>query len=280
VVAVVALGLAASISWGIADFLGGLKTRQLNVLVVLVISQGVGALLLAVVVALRGEGPPELHYLIYGALAGLCGLAGLAAFYRGMAVGAMAVVAPIAATGAAIPVTVGIASGDRPGALQLAGLVLALAGVVLASREAPEPGANAKLAAGTGLALVAALGFGGFFVGLDAASDGDVLWALLAARSVDVVLLLALALVLRPGRELSPRDLRDIATIGLFDLAANALFAFASEEGLVSLVAVLASLYPVVTIFLARMILRERIQSAQRIGVVLALSGVAAIAAG
>ena len=276
----VALGLAASLSWGLADFLGGVKTRQLNVLVVLVISQAFGALLVALIIAGRGQGPPATEYLVYGVLGGLSGLAGLAAFYRGLAVGAMAVVAPIAATGAAIPVTVGIATGDRPGAIQVAGLVLALAGVVLASREVGQEGARTKVAAGTGLALVAALGFGGFFVGLDAASDGDVLWALLAARSFDVLLLVAIALALRPGHDLSPRDVRDVAAVGLFDVAANALFALASTEGLVSVVAVLASLYPVVTIFLARLILKERVRRVQGVGVVLALSGVAAIAAG
>jgi drug/metabolite transporter (DMT)-like permease len=278
-VVAVALGLAAGISWGIADFLGGLKTRQLNVLAVLVLSQAFGAVLILGIIAVRGEGPPELHYLVYGVLGGVSGLAGLAAFYRGMAVGAMAVVAPISATGAAIPVTVGIATGDRPGSLQLAGLAVALAGVVLTSREGGE-GAAPRAAAGTGLALIAALGFGGFFVGLDAASDGDVLWALLAARWVDVFLLLAVALVLRPGLSMSARDARAVAAVGLFDVTANALFAYASVEGLVSLVAVLASLYPVVTIFLARLILSERVRRSQGIGVVLALTGVAAIAAG
>jgi len=279
-VVAVALGLAAGISWGVADFLGGLKSRQLSVLVVLVVSQAVGAVLVGVIIVARGEGPPATEYLLIGALAGLSGLAGLAAFYRGMAVGAMSVVAPISATGAAIPVTVGIATGDRPRAVQVAGLVLALVGVVLASREAREGSAGTKVAAGTGLALVAAVGFGGFFVGLDLASEGDVLWALLAARSVDIVLLVAVGLALRPGHDLSARDLRDLAAVGVFDVAANALFAFASTQGLVSLVAVLASLYPVTTIFLARLVLKESVRTSQAVGVALALLGVAAIAAG
>ena len=277
---VVALGLAAGLSWGVADFLGGLKSRQLSVLVVLVVSQAVGAVLVGVIIVARGEGPPATEYLLIGALAGLSGLAGLAAFYRGMAVGAMSVVAPISATGAAIPVTVGIATGDRPRAVQVAGLVLALVGVVLASREAREGSAGTKVAAGTGLALVAAVGFGGFFVGLDLASEGDVLWALLAARSVAIVLLVAVGLALRPGHDLSARDLRDLAAVGVFDVAANALFAFASTQGLVSLVAVLASLYPVTTILLARLVLKESVRTSQAVGVALALLGVAAIAAG
>ena len=274
----VALALGASISWGVADFLGGLKSRGLHVLTVLLFSQAVGMLLVAALVAGRGDGPPDARFLVFGALAGLSGLIGLAAFYRGMVVGAMSVVAPISATGAAIPVAVGLATGDRPSGIQAAGLVLALAGVVIASRE--HGPAGARLAAGTGLALAAAAGFGGFFVGMDAASDGGVLWALLAARTFDVALLAGAALVLRPGHRLSARDTRDIAAVGCFDVAANALFALASTEGLVSLVAVLASLYPVVTIFLARAVLGERVRASQAVGVVLALCGVAAIAGG
>jgi len=279
-VVAVALGLAAGICWGVADFLGGVKSRQLSVVVVLVLSQAAGALVLGVIVAARGQGPPELHFLVYGVLGGLAGLAGLAAFYRGLAVGAMAVVAPISATGAAIPVVVGLSTGDRPGPIQVVGLVLVLVGVVLASREGGGGGARARVAAGTGLALVAAVGFGAFFVGLDAASDGDVLWALLAARSFDVVLLVALAVTLGRWTRLSPRDMRDVVAVGLFDVLANSLFALASTQGLVSLVAVLASLYPVVTILLARSILKERIRASQGVGVALALAGVAGIASG
>ena len=276
----VALGLAAGISWGIADFLGGLKSRQLNVLSVLLVSQVAGAVLVAAIVAARGEGPPATEYLVYGVLGGLSGLAGLAAFYRGMAVGAMAVVAPISATGAAIPVTVGLATGDRPGVLQMVGLALALVGVVLAAREVADGTRAAQLAAGTGLALLAACGFGGFFVGMDAASDGDVLWALLVSRVFDVLVLAGVALALRSRHDFSRPDLRDMAAVGFFDVTANALFAFASTRGLVSLVAVLASMYPVVTVVLARLVLRERVSRIQEVGVAVAIVGVAAIAAG
>ena len=276
----VALGLAAGISWGIADFIGGLKSRQLSVLAVLLVSQVAGAVLLALIVAARGEGPPATEYLVYGVLGGLSGLAGLAAFYRGMAVGAMAVVAPISATGAAIPVTVGLATGERPGALQLIGLVLALAGVVLAAREVTGESATRQVAAGTGLALLAACGFGFFFVGMDAASDGDVLWALLVSRVFDVLVLAGVALALAPGRGFTAPDVRDMVAVGVFDVTANALFAFASTRGLVSLVAVLASMYPVVTVVLARLVLKERVRRVQEVGVALALVGVAAIAAG
>lgn len=274
----VALGLAAGISWGVADFLGGLKTRQLNVLTVLLISQATGMLLVAIAVVARGEGPPDTQYLVLGVLAGLSGLIGLAAFYRGMAIGAMSVVAPISASGAAIPVVVGLATGDRPSALQGVGLVVALAGVAMASRERTVTGG--QVAAGTGMALAAAVGFGGFFVGMDAASDRDVLWAIFAARTPDVLLLAVLIAAMRPSLAMTAIDARDIAAVGVFDVGANALFALASTQGLVSLVAVLASLYPVATILLARAVLGERIAPIQAAGVILALLGVAAIAGG
>ena len=137
----VALGLAASASWGLADFIGGLKARKLDLLAVLGVSQFVALALLGVVIAASGEPAPELSTLAVAGGAGAVGVAGLGALYRGLAIGAMAVVAPIAALGAAIPVAVGVATGDSLGALQGAGIALALGGVALVAREeAPEGG--------------------------------------------------------------------------------------------------------------------------------------------
>ena len=276
----VALGLAASVSWGLADFIGGTKSRALDLLAVLVVSQGVALVLLVVAVALRAEGPPGAEPLLYAAGAGAAGVAGLAALYRGLAVGAMAVVAPIAALGAGIPVVVGVATGDRPGAVQVAGIVLALAGVALAAREeSPEDG-GARLAVGVGLAAAAAVGIGLFLVGMDAAGDEDVLWALAAARLTSVVLLVAAVLATRPDVAATRPHLAAVAAIGVLDLAANALFTLASTEGLVSVAAVCSSLYPVVTIVLAASLLGERVRPAQGAGVVLVMLGVVGIAAG
>jgi drug/metabolite transporter (DMT)-like permease len=278
----VALGLGASLAWGVADFLGGVKSRTLELLTVLLVSQGLALLILALAVAARGEAPPGAESLAYAAAAGVAGVGGLAAFYRGLAVGAMAVVAPIGATGAALPVAVGVLTGDRHSAAQAAGVGLALVGVVLASREEAhaQEGQSARVATGVGLALLAALGFGSFFVGMDAASDGDVLWALLVARAASVTLVGALAAIRRPSLSLDSVDARTLLSIGVLDLAANGLFAAAATEGLVSLVAVLSSLYPVVTIVLARQVLGERIRPSQQAGVAGALAGVALIAAG
>jgi drug/metabolite transporter (DMT)-like permease len=275
----VALGLGASLAWGMADFLGGLKSRKLDLLAVLAISQGVALGILLVAVVARGEGPPGGDALPWAVLAGAAGVLGLAAFYRGLAIGAMSVVAPIGGLGAALPVIVGIATGDRPSALQAAGIAVALGGVVLASRE-EAPKGGTRVAAGVGLALLAALGFGTFFTAMDAAGDGDVLWALLVARAASVVLLSVAVAVSRPDLGAAGPHLSTIALIGVLDMGANGLFAVAATEGLVSVVAVLASLYPVVTVLLARQVLDERIRPSQAAGVAAALAGVALIAAG
>jgi drug/metabolite transporter (DMT)-like permease len=276
----VALGLASSVAWGISDFLGGFKSRSLNLLTVLVVSQGMGLVPLVLIVAARGEPLPDGADLLWAALGGLAGLVGLASFYRGLAIGAMAVVAPISGLAATIPVAVGVATGERPSELQLAGVVVALTGVVLASREKQEGGAPARLATGVGFALLSAVGFGCFFVGLDAGSEEDLWWALLFVRGASFSALLLTTLALRPPLVLKRSDLGALLTIGLLDVTANALFAAAANEGLVSVVAVLGSLYPVVTILLARMVLHDRVQRLQQVGVVTALVGVAFIAAG
>jgi drug/metabolite transporter (DMT)-like permease len=279
----------------VADYIGGVKSRRLAVLAVVLASQAAGLVIAAIVVAIRGEGPPGGDFAIYAALSGVAGATGLAAFYRGLAIGAMSVVAPISATAAVLPVAVGIATGDRPSALQGLGVSLAIVGVVLASRESSEaagPGngasarakepadASARVAAGVGLALIAAIGFGCFFVAMDAASDDDVFWAILVNRITSTTLLVTTALATRPQLPREGRDLAAVVAIGLLDISANTMFAIASTEGLLSLVGVLGSLYPVTTIALARYLLGERIQRLQQVGVVAALCGVALIAAG
>jgi len=276
----VVLGLGSSLCWGIADFMGGLASRRMPVLTVLVVSQVVGLALLLVVVGPRAEGPPEAHHLVVAALSSFAGVGALAAFYRGLAVGTMAVVAPISATAAVVPVVAGVATGERPTGLQLAGIVLAVGGVVLASRERVEEGASGGVATGAGLALVAALGFGLFFVLMDSASEGDVFWALLVNRVTGVTMLVVLVAVMRPRVRMNRADARLVVGVGAFDVSANASFAVASTEGLVSVVGVCSSLYPVVTVLLARFILDERVRSLQLAGVALALVGVVAIGAG
>ena len=279
--AAVALALGASLAWGVSDFYAGLQSRRLPLLTVLAVSQGVGLAVIALIVAARGHGPPSAGPLALAAGSALAGLGGLAAFYRGLAVGAMSVVAPVSATAAAIPVAYGLATGDRPTALQAAGMASALVGVILASREEdPERGRGTRLAAGFGLALIAALGFGTFFVAIGRASDHGPLWAIFANRVAGVALLWTLVGLRRPKLGLGRGSGGPLAAIGCLDMGANAGYALATTQGLVSLVAVLASLYPAVVIALAHLVLGERIRPSQRVGVAAALAGGAMIAAG
>jgi drug/metabolite transporter (DMT)-like permease len=265
----------------LGDFVGGLQARRAPLAAVLLVSQATGLVALAVVVALRGDPAPGFEQLWPAAAAGAAGVIALGAFYRGLAIGTMSIVAPISATGAAIPVAVGVATGDRPSALQAAGVGLAVVGVVLASRELDEAGRRPESARRSVLlALVAAAGFGVFFVGMNRAAHHDVFWALLVQRSASVAVAVGAVLVLRPAFAVPRGRLPLLAAVGMLDVSANALYAWASTEGLLSLVAVLGSLYPVVTVLLARAVLRERVRPIQDLGIVAAVIGVVLIAGG
>lgn len=246
----------------------------------LLVSQAAGLALVGVFVAARGEGPPPSEAVLYAALGGVAGTVGIASFYRGLAIGVMGIVAPISGLAAAIPVVVGVAGGERPSALQLAGIALALGGVALASREPAAAAGSRRVAGGVGLALVAALGFGGFFVSIDQASEADPAWAILIAKSVALSIVTGATLVTRPLLAAGRGELPGLAAVGVFDMAGQALYAFATTQGLLSVVAVLASLYPVATIVLARVVLGERVAALQRVGAVGALAGVVLITGG
>lgn len=273
-----ACALGASIAWGVGDFLGGLKSRTIHLLVVLLLAQVSGLIGIGLIVALAGNGPPGASVL-WAAPAGLCGALGLAAFYRGMAVGSISIVAPIAAIAAVVPVVFGIATGDDVSAAQLAGFALALAGVALASFERHESG-DVKVAAGVPWAIAAVIGFGGYYVPMHEASEQDFLWAALVFRASAAIIALAAWLVLRPSLAAARGSLGAIALIGLMDTAGNTLFAAASSQGEVSVVSVLATLYPVTTVALAAIVLSERVNRLQGVGVIAALTGVVLISAG
>jgi drug/metabolite transporter (DMT)-like permease len=273
------LALLASLSWGLADFFGGLKARALPALTVMALSQPFGLAALGIAVAVRGTGIPG-NEVAWSALSAVLGTVGLVAFYRGLAAGAMSVVAPIAAVSAGVPVIWGVAvSGDHIHGLQAIGFVAAVGGSVAASLELqPE---RRQIAAGVGWAVFAMLAFGGYYVPMHAASTHDWLWPafLFRCTSVTIVASLALARGLRPGglRAHWP----GLVAIGFLDTGGNALFAAASSaHGLLSVVSVLASLYPVVTVLLARIVLGERVQRTQDAGVLVALAGVVLITAG
>ncbi len=271
-----ALALAAAVSWGIGDFLGGFKSRTLRPIAVLIVAQPIGGALLGIWVAIRGQAPPGTE-VFWASLAAIFGTIGLIAFYRGMAAGALSIVAPIAGAGAAIPVVWGLAQGDNPSAYQELGFVTALIGVVLASFERrPEA---ARLAGGVGWAAIAMVAFGAYYIPMHAASQGDFLWAAFVFRLTSTALVAAAWLALRPPSA-RRADLPALAAIGVLDTGGNVFFAAASENGLVSVVSILASLYPVVTVLLARAVLHERVHRSQELGIALALSGIVLISAG
>ncbi len=380
------LALLGASLWGVGDFFGGLAARRTHVLTVLVVSQAAGLVGAAAWVLVGGDGRPALGELWPAVGAGAAGAVGLGALYRGMAVGAMGIVAPISAASPVVPLVVDLGRGIVPSALQWLGIVVVLGGITLLARERASLGAPGGLAAGVALALVAALGFGLFVVGIDAAADESVAWTVLVTRSTSTLLalaavvavtaplrppapllpmilavgvfdtaanvlvafattrgpagivllarepggdrgssrlatgvalallaalsfglfvvgldaaadasvpwavaaaraastLLALVLALLAGAALRPpaRLLPTIVAVGVFDTLANVLVAFAVTRGSAGVVAVLSALYPVTTILLARVVLGEQLDRERRVGAALALGGAAAVAVG
>lgn len=304
----IALALVSSLFWGAADFLAGLANRRVPLATVLLGTQLAGLALVGLVLLVRGDGLPRDAHLGYAALGAAGAVVGLGALYRGLALGPMGVVAPISALSGAVPVLVGLALGERPSWLQLAGMALSLLGVgaAAAAPSASTSGQPGWVAAGLG--LLAAAGIGSALVGLNAASTVHPGWAVLVLRLTVVTGLaggLALRQVLgralgaapslkRPavaavelgagdnGPQADPRRATavQIVTAGTLDAGANLLFGVASNFGALSIVGLLGSLYPASTVLLARFVLGERLRPMQLAGVGTVLVGVCAISLG
>ena len=274
----IALSLTASAAWGVADFSAGLMSRRLSALTVMVCVQLVGLVVSALLVLITGDPFPDGDAVAGSVLAGASGLTGLTIFYRALAIGTMSIVAPIAATGVALPLLVGLVGGDHPASTQAVGLGATVIGVLLASREPATERLTARMR-GAGLAVLAAIGFGGYFIGAHVGARGGVPWLLLLSHSITLPFALAVVLS-RRGAIPAPRDLLVLAGIGAFDLTATALYGIANRHGSLSIVSVVGSLYPLTTLLLARRFLHERVARSQAVGVSLALGGVALIAAG
>jgi drug/metabolite transporter (DMT)-like permease len=275
----VLLALGAAGGWGGADFLGGNETRRLPVLTVSLVSQAVGFAFVLGLVVSSWNGLPDARTVTLGLAAGLLGAVGLAALYSALAIGPMAVVAPMVSLSVIVPVAAGLMSGERPAALQMAGVAAAIGGVTLAARHRDETGGRVSARA-IALAAVAAVSLGLLAVFLSRAGATDVFWSVLMVRIGSLTLLGAAALVRRPSFVTSTRQRLTLASVGVLDSGSNLLFVLASQRGLLSLVAVVASLYPVVTVLLARGVLGERLSRIQAAGVALSLAGIALIAAG
>jgi drug/metabolite transporter (DMT)-like permease len=274
------LALCASLAWGFADFGAGVGARRYPVFVVAAIVQVVGLAVALVVVVATQPSTPSAGQFAWAAFAGAIGLVGIASFYQALSVGTMGIVGPITATASIVPVAYGLARGERPSTLQGVGAALAVVGVVAASIEREHDEAPRRLGAGVGFALMAALSFGGSLIGLSRAAGGGVAWGVLTMRLAAVPLVLLIVFAVGPRALPSRRFWLMLAFVGAADTGATLLYGAASTRGLLSVVAVLSSLYPIVIVILARVLLSERIAKPQLAGVAVALCGVALISAG
>lgn len=285
------LGLASALTYGAADFLGGLATKRTKVLTVVLISQFFGWMIIVAALPFFTGSRLTSGALIWGGLSGIAGAIGIAFFYQGLAIGRMGAVAPITGVEAAsVPVLWGLGTGERPGALALGGVVLALVAVGLVSaaedRDADVVTAGSAslrhrwVRTGIAHAIVSGLAFGAFFILLDQSGEDTGVWPLVGAR-VSSVAVVGLAVLLTRNWERPPRSaMGTIAAAGALDVAANIFYLLATRRGLLSIVAVLTSMYPATTVILARVTLGERFRPIQTAGLLVAVAGVVAIALG
>ncbi|TXL88261.1 DMT family transporter [Streptomyces sp. IB2014 016-6] len=282
--------LATALLWGLADFGGGLLTRRTPALTVVVVSQSIAVAVLGVIVVATGAWTETGPRLWYAVAAGVVGPVAMLAFYKALALGPMGVVSPLGSIGVAVPVGVGIVVGERPGLLQLAGIAVAVAGIVLAG--GPELRGAAVRRQAIALTPVAAIGFGAVMALIAEASTSitGLFLALFVQRVTNVAVGGSVLYVsVRRGARALPEEgglrviraaLPALAFVGLADVAANGTYSIAAQNGPVTVAAVLASLYPVITAMAARGVLKERLRAVQAAGAGLALVGTVLLAAG
>lgn len=269
-------GIASAATWGVGDFCGGYATRRTPVLTVVFLSQLVGFSFLLMLAVISREPLPTVSDLAWGAAAGLFGLMGLASLYQGMSIGQMGIVASVTGViSTALPVAFGALTQGLPAVLRIAGFVIASAGVWLISRS---QGGSVR-PAGLGLALISGVGFGCFLILIAQAQRNAVFWPLAAARAASVTVMLAFALVRRSVVRPAHRMWPVIAGAGVMDAVGNFLFVLAAQAGRLDVASALASLYPVSTVLLALVLLRERLMRWQVAGVLLSFVAIPLIVA-
>ena len=289
------LALASACSWGISDFLGGLMSRRLPTTTVMVTSQAFGLVGISVAFLATGSAIPDGAPMAYAVAAGAVGAVGLAAFYHALATGMVSLVAPIAATGAIVPVAVGLWEGEAVGIYGMVGIAAAILGVILASVSPSTPKDittfdSAGHLQSIALAIVAAMLFGAYFALFARATTGGLFGAALFQRVTSVSAAMVMWLVARRSHATVPATylptgltlrtaVAGLAGAGVLDVTANVLYGGASMQDLLSISSVLSSLYPVITVLMARLFLGERLAGVQGAGVVLALAGTTLIAA-
>jgi len=270
----IALGLASAACWGAGDFCGGLASKRTHVYSVIITSQIVGVGLLIGLAFAFGEAVPAPDQLALGGAAGFAGTIGLLALYRALATGRMGVAAPIAAiVGAALPVLVGFSIDGLPGGLQLIGFVVALLAVWLITQA---PDVTLRLRELT-LPLVAGLAFGVFFVLIGTVREGAVFWPLVAARCTSLGALFIIATLSHQPRLADRAHWRLVVLVGVMEVGGNAFYALAGQTGRLDVAAVISSLYPATTVWLAWVVLKERLSRPQLLGVAAALAAIVLI---
>jgi drug/metabolite transporter (DMT)-like permease len=284
------LALGAAVVYGVADFLGGSVSRRSTAVRVLLVSVPAGIVVM-LVAALTGAAPTW-HGIAWGFGAGLSGGAGMLAFYRALARGPMSVVAPVSALAAAVlPVAAGVLRGERLGAPVLLGVLLCLVAIGLVSMEKgdEEQAVAGRRAFDNGpiMAGVSGVSFGVFFILLKEAGGDGGLWPIVASRLGNLAVVAAAAVILlrahggRPGTPIRGRKLLGLTLLsGTLDAGANAFYFLSAQSGMLSLAAVLMSLYPAVTVLLARFAFSERLRAIQRVGMALAVAGVTLVTVG
>lgn len=275
----IALALGASLCWGTGDFLGGWVSRRVPLVWVLLISQATGLIALTIIVIAHGADRPDDPSLYYAALAGMSEIIAIASLYRGLANGAMSLVAPIAALAPVLPLLAGLLLGEVPTSVQLFGLALAIAGVILLLLgQHPRDAMAGRRTSSVGYGVLAALGFGIFFITMNTASEVDIAWSLLLVRLTTTTVTATFAVLRRPPLAVRKTDLPAIALTGILLLTADSLYAIASTQGLLGIAAVLGSTHTIITVGLARIFLKEHLDRLQQIGITTAIFGVLLIA--
>jgi len=266
--------LAAVFAWGASDFLGGYASRRANAFVVTTVAHSSGLILMCTLASVTRAPFPSWHSLGWAVAAGTSGGTALAIFYRALAMGRMGLTAPVAALlGAAIPTAVGLFTEGFPGTLRVVGFVLAGLGIWLISRT--EDGGGSE---GIGLAALAGVGFAGFYLGMREAGDASALWLATLTRTGGLIVTASIVILQKSFREITTDSARCGMLAGFLDVSGTALFVRASETGRLDSAVVLTSLYPAVTVLLARLILREHFTRWKLVGMLAAMLAVPLIA--
>lgn len=271
------LSLLSSLMWGTSDFIGGLVSKRRPAMVVVGWSATLGFCMASVAVAATEGWHGSYAWLPWGIGAGASGAMGLACYYAALASGTMGVVAPVTSLGVVVPIVIGWASGENPERVVWAGILVALVGIVLTSGPELSGGASTRPVL---IAALAGLLFGVFFICMDAGAEVSPLLTLWAMRASVTVAFVVAACAWRTTGGLAGLDFVWVVLIAAGDLSANLMFAVASTKGFISITSVLSSLFPVVTVLLARVVLRESLRLVQVVGVAVTMVGVALISIG